>query len=382
MSVLAADWAETRAALMQALRGPWVPPRLGRAPYLWLVSLAFFGWKYFYISPSALELAALVLTLALFLPVYFGSLWVDNRAVVPYILFTFVLGLAWAPFNFGACTFFIFAGAMCSHFDRQAVAYSVLAAILLSAAALALLVDLPLSFLMPTLAAGTPVGIAAIMDARVQRSREQLLKKQEEVEHLARIAERERISRDMHDLLGHTLSLITLKAELAGRLLERDPTACRHEIRDIEASARQALAEVRSAVSGYRETGLAHELVCAKAALSAAGVTLDTDVQPLAIPAVMENVLALALREAVTNILRHADAKTCTVRLAREERMLVLRIRDDGAAAGRAAQFVQGNGLRGMRERVEQLGGWLSLAVEQGVTLELRLPMADNEGMT
>lgn len=367
-------WTEARAALLQALRGPWVPPRLGRAPYLWLVSLAFFGWKYFYVRPSALELAALLLTLAVFIPVYFASFWAYNRAVVPYILFTFALGLAWAPLNFGACTFFIFAGAMCSHFDRQVVAYAALAAILSSAAAIALLVDLPLSFLMPTLAAGTPVGIATIMDVRVQRSREQLLKKQEEVEHLARIAERERISRDMHDLLGHTLSLITLKAELAGRLLERDPAACRNEIRDIEASARQALAEVRSAVSGYRETGLAHELARAQAALSAAGVALETDLQPLAIPAVAENVLALALREAVTNILRHAQARACTVRLAQEGGMLVLRIRDDGAVA-RLQEIAPGNGLRGMRERVEQLGGWLSLAVEQGVALELRLPM-------
>ncbi len=379
MMTAAARWRGMPAALWRALRGPWVPPRMGRAPYLWLVSLAFFAWKYFYIRPSALELAALLLTLAVFLPIYFASFWVYNRAAVPYILATYALGLAWAPFNFGACTFFIFAGAMCSHFERQAVAYGALAAILLSAAGLALLVDLPLSFLMPTLAAGTPVGIATIMDVRVQRSREQLLKKQEEVEHLARIAERERISRDMHDLLGHTLSLITLKAELAGRLLERDAAACRNEIRDIEASARQALSEVRAAVSGYRETGLAHELARARAALSAAGVALETEVQPLAIPAVAENVLALAVREAVTNILRHARARVCTVRLAREDGMLVLRIRDDGQGAGppgNAMALAPGNGLRGMRERVEHLGGRLSLAVDNGVVLELRLPMA------
>ncbi|WP_229498829.1 sensor histidine kinase [Pseudoduganella ginsengisoli] len=365
-------WRESRATLMRVLRGPWIPPRLGRAPYLWLISLAFFGWKYFYVRPSALELVGLLATLAVFLPVYFASFWARDRAAIPYMVVTFVLGIAWAPLNFGACTFFIFAAAMCARFDRQIVAYGTLAMILVSAAAIALLVDLPLSFLMPTLATGTPVGIAAIMEARIRRSREQLLMKQEEVEHLARIAERERISRDMHDLLGHTLSLITLKAELAGRLLDRDPAACRNEIRDIEHSARQALSEVRHAVSGYRETGLAHELARAKAALSAAGVALETQVQPLAIPAVAENVLALALREAVTNILRHADAQACTVQLALEDGMLVLRIRDDG----KAASVAPGNGLRGMRERVEHLGGWLALAVEQGVALELRLPMA------
>src|ERR1700741_1888904 len=85
----AAMWSEARAALMTALRGPWVPPRLGRTPYLWLISLAFFGWKYFYVRPSAWELVALLVTLAVFFPVYFASFWVRNRAVVPYILVTF-----------------------------------------------------------------------------------------------------------------------------------------------------------------------------------------------------------------------------------------------------------------------------------------------------
>lgn len=365
--------AAARALFRRWVDGPWVPPRMGRAPYLWLGSLAFFGWKYCYIRPSALELVCLVLTIAAFVPVYFGAFWRSGRAAAPFILFTFALGLAWAPFNFGACTFFIFAGSMCANIGRPRVAYACVAAILLSATLIAVVVDLPLSFLMPTLAAGAPVSIAAIMEAQVQRSRKQLLRKQEEVEHMARIAERERISRDMHDLLGHSLSLITLKAELAGRLLERDPAACRQEIKDIETSARHALAEVRSAVSGYRETGFAHELERARAALGAAGVALHADTPALAMSPMAENVLALALREAVTNILRHAGATRCEVRLGLRDGLIVFRISDNGTAAQGAV--VQGNGLRGMQERVTQLGGWLGLQFEQGMALELRLPL-------
>jgi two-component system sensor histidine kinase DesK len=364
--------------LRRWIDGPWVPPQVGRAPYLWIASLAFFGWKYLYVDGSALEYALLALTLAAFVVIYFASFWYEGRRAIPFIAAAFALGVALAPVNFGASTFFIFASAMCSRLGRPRIAYCCLAAVLLSATALAFGLQLPLSFLIPTLATGAPVGIASIMDAQVRSSRKQLLLKQEEVEHLARIAERERISRDMHDLLGHSLSLITLKAELAGRLLERDPAACRQEIRDIEASARHALAEVRSAVSGYRETGFAHELERARAALSAAGVTLHADAAMAslpAMPATAENVLALALREAVTNILRHAGATRCEVSLGMQDGLIVFRIRDDGKALAGAGAVVQGNGLRGMQERVAQLGGWLGMRCDQGMSLELRLPM-------
>ncbi|UGQ45612.1 sensor histidine kinase [Massilia endophytica] len=361
--------------IRQLLAGPWVPPAVGKAPYLWLLSLNFFIWKFFYTPPTALEVLLLVLTVLVFVPMYFASYWLRNRKLVPVLLATFALGLAWAPFNFGACTFFIFAAAMCAGIENRRAAYASIAAILIGASLIALVVDLPLSFLMPTLAVGTPVGIASVMDATVRCKQMQLLRKQEEVEHLARITERERISRDMHDLLGHTLSLITLKAELAGRLLERDPGASLREIRDIETNARQALAEVRSAVSGYRQTGLQHELAQARTALAAANVTLDAQVASFAIPATAESVLSLALREAVTNILRHADARRCEINIALENGVLSCRIRDDGERLATAAAIERGNGLRGMQERVVALGGQLRLEVARGLSLELRLPV-------
>jgi len=191
---------------------------------------------------------------------------------------------------------------------------------------------------------------------------------------MARIAERERISRDLHDLLGHTLSMITLKAELAGKLLERDPQACRSEIRDIEQTARKALSEVRSAVTGIRQTGFAHELATARASLAAANVGFTEQVQPCVLPAALENVLSLALREAVTNILRHAGASHCEVRMALESGMVVLRVRDNGRALDDGA-IVHGSGLSGMKERVAALGGRLALRADRGLALELSLPM-------
>jgi len=228
------------------------------------------------------------------------------------------------------------------------------------------------NFLLQAIAIGLPAGIAAIMDTSLRRSREQLLRKQEEVEHMATIAERERISRDLHDLLGHTLSLITLKAELAGKLAGRDIAACKQEIGDIERCARNALSEVRAAVTGYRLTGLQHELATARASLAAAGIELQADVAWFTVPAAAENVMALALREAVTNIIRHADASRCDVSLVLEGGVILFRIADNGAG-GKSIE--NGNGLTGMQERVLALGGQLALRVEQGLALELRLPM-------
>jgi len=363
------------AKFTRLLAGPWVPPHLGKAPYLWLLSLNFLLWKYFFIKPGLVELGMLVLSVALFVPIYFASYWLRNARAVPLLLATFALGLAWAPYNFGACTFFIFACSMCAALETPRHAYLGIGLILCAAALVALAIELPLNFLLPTLAVGAPVGVASVMDARVRRSGQQLLRKQEEVEHIARIAERERISRDLHDLLGHTLSLIAIKAELAGRLLERDSAATAKEIKDIETTARHALAEVRSAVTGYRQSGFAQELAQARAALASAEVELEADVQPFAMPATVENVLALSLREAVTNILRHADATRCLVSVHQKCGLVVCHIRDDGRAPVDSAALARGNGLRGMRERVAAAGGRLTLRAESGLALELHLPM-------
>ena len=138
----------------------------------------------------------------------------------------------------------------------------------------------------------------------------------EEIEHLAKVAERERIARDLHDLLGHTLSLITLKAELARKLVDRDPQRAKQEMLDVEQTSRAALADVREAISGYRGEGLAAELIRARKTLETAGISVDSDIAELPLTPAQETVLALALREAMTNVVRHAQARRCSVQLA------------------------------------------------------------------
>jgi two-component system sensor histidine kinase DesK len=194
----------------------------------------------------------------------------------------------------------------------------------------------------------------------------------DEIEHLAKVAERERIARDLHDVLGHTLSLITLKAELARKLVDRDPDRAKQEMQDVENASRAALTDVREAIRGYRSDGIFAELARARAALETAGVAVQCSTASVPLNPQQESVLALALREAVTNVVRHAQASSCNVTLSRNDSQCTLEIADNG----RGACGPEGNGLRGMRERLEALGGTLRLLTSNGTRLIIDLPLA------
>src|SRR6202047_1983543 len=220
----------------------------------------------------------------------------------------------------------------------------------------------------------TVVGAGNIYFAQRNRANERLQKANEEIEHLAKVAERERIARDLHDVLGHTLSVITLKSELAGKLMDRDPQRAGKEIREVEQISRQALSDVRDAIRGYRSQGLAAELAQAKCTLETAGLTVQCDAATtMKLPAVQESVLSLAVREAVTNVVRHAQARTCRMRLEQQNGSCRLEIHDDGCGSSNG----EGNGLRGMRERVEMLGGTLNRNTEAGTRIIITLPLKE-----
>lgn len=185
---------------------------------------------------------------------------------------------------------------------------------------------------------------------------------QEEVRRLAALAERERIGRDLHDLLGHTLSLITLKLELSRKLFDRDVDAARREVTEAEKVARLALAEVRSAVTGIRATDLAAELASARLLLESSRVQFNYDAPPGDLPPDVERGLSLVLREAATNIARHAQASVAKIELIREPACVRMHISDNG----RGGIDHDGNGLCGMRERVRALGGSLTIESPRG----------------
>ena len=196
---------------------------------------------------------------------------------------------------------------------------------------------------------------------------------QEEVRRLAATAERERIGRDLHDLLGHTLSLITLKLELSRKLFDRDSAAARRELEEAERVARHALAEVRAAVTGIRSTDLAAELASARLLLESSAVHLDYGALPDALPQDVERTLALVIREAMTNIHRHAAATEAGVRFVRTEEKLDMQISDNG----KGGLVAHGNGMSGMCERVRAIGGSLQVdsPARRGTRVLISVPL-------
>ncbi len=278
------------------------------------------------------------------------------------------------PFNPGAQCYFIYACAYfpCSGTTRRA-ALATLAALALYSIEWIVLLDYGWAYWINGALIAICIGFMNLNFMRKAERDAALRMSHDEVRRLAATAERERIGRDLHDLLGHTLSLITLKSELANKLFDRDAAAAKREMVDVERVARDALAQVRRAVTGIRAAGFAAELASAKLLLESNGVHLEYELSDVSMPVEIETALAMTVREAVTNIQRHAGATRAGIALERAGGNLVLRIADDG----RGGDLVPGNGLSGMRERLASVGAELRVESQHGhgTTLTASLPM-------
>ena len=227
------------------------------------------------------------------------------------------------------------------------------------------------------------LGLDMIGVARMGSAIRELHAARRELARLAVIEERERLSRDLHDLLGQTLSMITLKSELARQLVTEEPGRCRQELSEIERVARQTLREVREAVAGYRQPNLSSELEGARQLLSAAGIDVEIDPIQEVLPPAVDASLAWTVREGVTNIIRHSRARHCRIHLTHENGMMRAEVLSDGVRREPAESTARpGLGLAGLRERVCTLGGDLEAGplVLQGkelFRLSVALPLHD-----
>jgi two-component system sensor histidine kinase DesK len=257
-------------------------------------------------------------------------------------------------------------------------AYAAVAALAAVATAVGSRADLAFMGL-PTAA----VGLWATSFAGQVAANAELRAAREELARRAVAEERLRFARDLHDLLGHSLSLITLKSELAGKLLPAAPERAATEIREVEQVARRALREVREAVAGYRQPTLGEELIGAKEMLAAAGIASRVENEAGPLPRQMDALLAWAVREGVTNVVRHSRAPRCTVRVARADGCVTAEVADDGRGASPVPD-TRGSGLSGLAERVAEVAGAGFEAgplPEGGFRLRVSLPLdgADEE---
>lgn len=328
--------------------------------FWWLAYLPVVFLEPAIVSASAGRWMALIVGLAIFLGAFAVAVRGVRGGLQALILVGVMAGAALSPWNLGAVVFFSYAAGACAYLQRHAVAVAAIIGIAVVGAVEAFAFNqailLPLAGLLPSC-----VGILFLYMEGLRRTNDRLRMANAEIERLAGVAERERIARDLHDVLGHTLSLIAVKSELAARLAESAAPEAARESRDVQAASRTALSEIRQVIRGYR-AALIGEAGAARAILEAAGVEVTIAIPALNLRRDTEAVLALVLREAVTNVVRHADASQCRIVLERRDGVDVLTIADDGRGIGGA----EGNGIRGMRARVEAAGGTIECARENG----------------
>ena len=271
---------------------------------------------------------------------------------------------------------------------RLPVAHAVWVIALLIPLALAtgLLGHAPWDNILQTIVLITTVGVTVVGACWAFVTNRELRIARRELARLAVTEERLRFARDLHDLLGHTLSLIALKSELAGRMVRPAPERAIAEIGDIEAASRTALQEVREAVSGYRQPTLASELHAARELLAAAGVALTVDGEIPRVTPGAEAALSWMVREGVTNVIRHSRARHCTIRITQPSGSIAVEICDDGRGHHTSLEAPDdgqrgGSGLCGLAERVAAQGGTFAAGplVKGGFRLAVSLPSEPGE---
>ena len=365
-------------SLYTQLRAPSFVWRAGLGQMVWIVALLLVpisvrGFAPAWFVPTILSMLVFVY---LHMQVYFGP----PRRLYWYVTGMAVMGLALWPANPVALGYVISACTALSVTPSFRVWLGGTAWMMAASLVVALLwVNVPLWVLFVMLLGSLLGGSGNFLYINNLRKDADLRLSQQEVRRLATLAERERIGRDLHDLLGHTLSLVAIKSELARRLALDDPPRAQREMAEVERVARHALAEVRAAVTGMRQGNLEAELSSARLMLEASGVAFQGELpEGMALPPAVEAALALVLREAVTNIHRHARASEAGVRFDIGKERFDMQISDNG----RGGLSAHGNGVSGMRERVHALGGQLEIdsPAQRGTRLRVSVPLARFSG--
>lgn len=326
-------------------------------PWPWLAYLAFYAMPWLWRAPTQVQLIASVIGIAVFLPVYFISHRLNGVRLIGTVAAMFAIGALLAPFGGSWTVFSVYAASEAGRLRPPCHAIALIAVIALATTAVGFLWGQPFLWVLTGILLLVMTGGATVSREAFYARTQALLATQEEVRRLAGTAERERITRDLHDVVGRTLTLVALKADLAGKLVLADAAAAEAECRAVAMLAREGLAEVRAALAGQAGSSLAHEAAASSAALEAASISPHVTGDFAAIPSGAGAVLAMTLREAVTNVIRHAEARSCAIELAMTGQDVRLLVSDDGH--GRS--FTEGRGLTGMRQRLLAAGGSLTI---------------------
>lgn len=360
------------------------PKQMGFFPYMWLVYLLFpiyhlaqaSGWK------LVMGSGMLIVFIITYRQLYFVQRTFVFLACIQMVLI-FLFALFYNPFMI----FFGFFTASAIGFAPNKKEFRVLLSLLAVMLGIFIFVNMnqisttslvnivPMFILMLI----TPFGMRNFNQKKILRN--QLNEANEQIKDLVKREERQRIARDLHDTLGHTLSLITLKSQLVEKLIVKNPERASAEAKEITQTSRTALKQLRELISDMRMITVEEELEQIKAILQAATIELEIKQETSAssLSPIEQNILGMCLREAVTNVVKHSKATRCTVSVLESQGELVLTVEDNGV--GLADQNHDGNGIRGMKERIALIDGFVELGtINPGTLLIVKVPVVIRTG--
>ncbi|PGB84865.1 sensor histidine kinase [Bacillus wiedmannii] len=360
------------------------PKQMGFFPYMWLVYLLFPIYHLAQASGWRLVMGSGMLILFV---ITYRQLYFVNKTFVLWACMQMILTLLFAFYYNAFMIFFGFFTASAIGFAPNKKEFRVLLSLLAVMLGIFIFVNMneisttslvnivPMFILMLI----TPFGMRNFNQKKILRN--QLNEANEQIKDLVKREERQRIARDLHDTLGHTLSLITLKSQLVEKLIVKNPERASAEAKEITQTSRTALKQLRELISDMRMITVEEELEQIKAILQAATIELEIKQETSAssLSPIEQNILGMCLREAVTNVVKHSKATRCTVSVLESQGELILTVEDNGV--GLADQNDDGNGIRGMKERIALIDGFVELGtINPGTLLTVKVPVVIRTG--
>lgn len=351
-------------------------------PAFHMLYLFFYFTPWLFRAPNQSDILAAAIAFIVFCPLYFRSF---AKSAPVYLLYAFAvegIALAVGPFFGVEGTYHIYAASIAGFQSnvRRGIGSIVLLCVIYGLFA-HYIIEMPfertvLIVFLSGIVGATSIATTQSIIIRDARERSLLLDRQ-----LAAVEERERIAGDLHDILGHTLTMVAVKADLAARLLDSDEDKARKEIMDIRQAARVALEDVRSTVEGMTVVTIEQEIDRARESLVAMDISFEVSGYVPYLPARAQKAVGLAIREAVTNIVRHSEATSAHLSLDERDGVFTFSMHDNGKGAGEHARVQDGAGLQGLRRRITALGGHTVVEMNAGTRLEVSLPLARKDAL-
>ncbi|KZN50286.1 hypothetical protein N474_24570 [Pseudoalteromonas luteoviolacea CPMOR-2] len=328
-------------------------------------------------TTSNAEIAVQFLAYGGFVFCYHKALLKPAKDAVNYIVLMLLVCILMTQFTSGTSTLFGYVGYLIGFCFLGAVRWLMLAVLMCAITLVATLHINPSFwpyFIGPAIVISLGLFGFGVVEYKERVHRNESRKSKQQISQLAKIAERERIARDLHDLLGHSLSSISLKSELSGKFIEAGHyEQAKHEADEVAKLARTALSEVREAVSGMKQLGLQAQLGVMTSRLKDKGMVVEPDIQKVTLSPEQESCLCFVAKEAITNVLKHSNARKVTISLNTCDGLHNLIFCDDGDVH----KFIWGNGLSGIKSRIEELDGSFDVFTEGGLKLVAQLPQKE-----